>query len=403
MTETIEQLPTFPMERRCPFQLPSEYDRLMEEAPVSQVTRANGVNAWLVARHELVRKVLADSRVSSDRTRPNNPSLVPIPPAFLQPASRPLIVQDPPEHTLHRRLIISEFAVRRVATMRPGIQKIVDDCIDTMLSGERPVDLLNALARPVPTLVICELLGVSYAEREIFYEASNRIFSEQSTPMDIGVAIQDLRKFLDAKIAAKEEEPGDDLLSRLVNRYKEEGVYDRERVISTSLGLLIAGHETTTSMIALGVALLLDTPEQLAILKAEPDTVTTAVEELLRYISIADMITARTATEDIEVGDHVIPADAGLFALLGAANRDPDVFPDPDRLDLRRAEARQHVAFGYGAHQCLGANLARLELEIVYRTLFERIPDLKLAMPIEELPFKNKTALYGLSSLPVTW
>jgi cytochrome P450 len=404
MTEVVGQHPAFPMVRKCPFQPPTEYAELRETEPVSRVARPDGTTPWIVTRYDLVRKLLVDRRISSDRTRPGNPSLVPIPPAFLAPSSRPLIVLDGEEHALHRRLIISEFTVRRVQAMRPSIQRIVDDCIDKMLvAPERPVDLMDLLARPVPTLVICELLGVSYEERDIFYDASNRVFSEDSTPMDIGMAINDLRVFLDGKISAKEAEPGDDLLSRLVARYRDEGVYDRERVISTALGLLIAGHETTTSMIGLGFAVLLDHPEQLARLTADPSIAPQAVEELLRYLSIADMITARAATDEVEVDGTVLAEGDGVYALLGAANRDPSVFPDPDTLDLTRPEARQHVAFGHGAHACLGANLARLELEIVYRTLFERIPGVKLAVPLEEVPFRDKTALYGLSALPVTW
>ncbi|WP_316524170.1 cytochrome P450 [Kitasatospora brasiliensis] len=403
MTEAVGQHPTFPMVRKCPFQPPTEYADLRETKPVSQVTRADGSTPWIITRYDLVRKALADPRISSDRTLPGNPSLVPIPPAFLQPSSRPLIVQDGEEHALHRRLIINEFTVRRVQAMRPDIQRIVDDCVDRMLESQGPVDLVDLLARPVPTLVICELLGVSYEERDIFYDASNRVFAEESTPMDIGMAINDLRVFLNAKIAAKEADPGDDLLSRLVNRYRDEGIYDRERVISSALGLLIAGHETTTSMIALGFAALFDNPEQLAKLTADPSLAPKAVEELLRYLSIADMIPARSLTDEVDLDGTVLPEGTGVFALLGAANRDPEVFPEPDTLDLERPEARQHLAFGHGAHACLGANLARLELEIVYKTVFERIPGIKLAVAVDDLPFRDKTALYGISALPVTW
>ncbi|MEU8181965.1 cytochrome P450 [Micromonospora sp. NPDC049044] len=401
MTEAQVKV-SFPMERKCPFQPPAEYAELRESEPIALVDRAAGGTTWVATKHEYVRKLLADPRVSSDRSRPNNPSLVPIPPQFLQPINRPLVILDPPEHTRHRRLIINEFTMKRVQNLRPNIQRIVDTCIDDILAGENPTDLVENLARPVPTLVICELLGISYEERKIFWDASSRVFRETSTPQEIGAAFQELRGFLDAQIAAKEANPGDDLLSRLVVRYQEEGIYERARIISTALGLLVAGHETTANMIGLGAAALLSHPDQLAEFRADPALAAQTVEELLRYCSITDVITARTVTEDIEIGGVTLQAGDGVVALGGAANRDPEVFPEPDTFDIHRT-SRQHVAFGYGPHQCLGANLARVELEIVYTTLFKRIPTLRLTVPLEELPFKNLAPVYGLRSLPAAW
>jgi cytochrome P450 len=402
MTDVAAELPTFPVRRTCPFEPPAEYAELREAQPVSRVTLTTGNTAWVIANHELVRQILADPRVSSDRTLPGCPRLVQVPPQALKPSARPIIALDPPEHTTHRRMVINEFTVKRIQGMRPRIQEIVDGCVEWMLTGERPVDLVSALAVPVPSLVICELLGVPYQERDTFHRISTVVVSGNSTPPQIGAAIGELRLFLGELVTAKEKDPGEDLLSRLVVKYREAGDYDPERVISTAQILLNAGHETTTNMIALGALALMTHPDQLAAMTADPGLVPQAVEELLRFFSIADLATFRTATADIEIGGVVIREGEGLIALGAAANHDPAVFEEPGELDIRR-NVRQHVAFGYGIHQCLGQNLARLELEIVFRTLFDRIPGLRPAVPVDRLPYKNDGLLYGVYELPVTW
>ncbi|RKT04574.1 cytochrome P450 [Streptomyces sp. 3211.6] len=403
MTDTAPDLQSFPMPRSCPFAPPEQYAEIRDKEPVSRVKLPNGKTAWMVTSHELVRQVLADPRISSDRRLPGNPQLVPIPPAALEGAMRSMLVMDPPEHTAHRRLVINEFTVKRIQALRPRIQEIVDERIDALLACDRPADLVDVLARPVPALVICELLGVPYEDRETFYRFGTVVFGEKSTPQEVGAAIMETRIFLGKLVAAKEQEPGDDLLSRLIVKYKElgEGEYDPQQVVSTAQLLLNAGHETTTSMISLGTAALLEHPDQLAALVEDASLIPQAVEELLRYLSIADLVTFRTATADIQVGDVTIREGEGVLALSGAANWDPAAFAEPDKLDIHR-NPRQHVAFGYGVHQCVGANLARLELEIVFKTLFDRVPGLRLATPLEELPFLQRI-LYGMASLPVTW
>ncbi|MDH6113679.1 cytochrome P450 [Kitasatospora sp. MAP12-15] len=405
MTDTapIEtSFPTFPMARKCPYSPPAEYAGLRETEPVSKVTLPTGATAWVVANHTLVRQILADPRVSSDRTLPGCPRLIQVPPQALRPSSTPLIALDPPEHTTHRRMVTNEFTLKRIQGMRPRIQELVDARIDEMLQSGGSADLVPALAVPVPAMVICELLGVDYEERDTFTRISEVLVRQGSTPPEIGAAMGEIRAFLAKLVADKEKAPEQDLISRLIVKYKESGTYDAERVISTAMVLLNAGHETTTSMIALGAVALLEHPEQLAEIQADPSLVPQAVEELLRYFSIADLVTFRTATEDIALGDVVIKAGEGLIALGAAANHDPQQFPNADILDIHR-NARQHVAFGYGVHQCIGQNLARLELEIVFTTLFSRLPGLKLATPVTELPYKHQGLLFGIHSVPVTW
>jgi cytochrome P450 len=387
------------MARTCPFDPPPRYAELRDEKPVSRVSLPDGRSAWLVAGHELIRAVLADERVSSDRSHPGFPLVMP---GFGAKLKGAFLVKDPPEHSIHRKMVTAEFTVKRVKTMRPRIQQIVNDQIDQMLAGERPTDLVQELSLPVPTLVICELLGVPYRDRMLFHGWTRQIVSTTATAEQRAAVMGGLRDYVMRLVAAKADYPGDDLLSRLVARYQQAGLFDRETLAGVALTLLIAGHETTANMIALGVVGLLENPGQLAALLSDPSLMHGAVEELVRYFPVVDYATSRVAADDIEVAGVLIRRGEGIIAPVGSANRDPRAFPDPDILDIHR-NAHGHLSFGYGIHQCLGQNLARLELEIVYSTLFARIPGLRLAVPVDELPFKHDANVYGVHRLPVTW
>ena len=402
MTETTE-LPTFPKARSCPFDPPTEYSRLREDQPVARVLLPTGKPAWLVTRHAYARQLLADSRVSVDRSAPGYPALVPGIAGFGRQIKGFLTWMDPPEHTTHRRMLLNEFTVRRIQAIRPQIQRIVDGALDEMLSGQKPVDLVEALARPVPTQVICELLGVPYADRDLFHKRASVLDNREATPEQKIAALREMYAYLGELVVEKDQAPADDLLSRLVAKYREAGIYDHEVLTGIAVLVLTGGHETTANMIALGVVALLEKPEQRAALMADPaGAAPGAVEELLRYFSIAEYSTSRVATADIEIDGVLIRAGEGIIALNSAADRDKRVFADPDALDIAR-DTGQHMAFGYGIHQCLGQNLARLELQIVYTTLFERVPSLRLAIPFDEVPFKESANFYGIHEVPVTW
>lgn len=392
---------TFPITRTCPFAPVEEHVRLREEAPVSRVRLSSGTEAWALTRHEDVRAMLADPRFSSDRFHPSFPRLSGERLAF-RAGSRSMISMDPPEHGAVRRAVTGEFTVRRLAALRPRIQQIVDDHIDTMLAGPRPADLVQALALPVPSQVICELLGVPYADHDFFQGRSSTILQVAAPLAERERARDELETYLDDLVTRKEAAPTDDLLGRQIRRRREDGTADHEAVVSLAILLLVAGHDTTANMISLGTLLLLETPRQLALIREDPAKTGGAVEELLRYFTIAERATTRFATEDVEIGGVLVRAGEGVLGLSNTANRDPDVFDRPDEFDIDRG-ARNHIAFGFGTHQCLGQNLARTELKIVFDTLFARVPSLRLAVPVDRVPLKTDGTIFGIYELPVTW
>jgi cytochrome P450 len=394
--------PEFPMQRaaRCPFDPPPALRDLQEEGPLAKVRLSDDSTAWLVTRYADQRAVLGNPKVSAEADRPGYPN----PNASEGGSSKiSFILMDDPEHARLRRMVTASFTTKRVAAMRPAIQKIVDDLIDAMLAGPKPVDLVEAFALPMPSLVICELLGVPYADHDFFQDNSKVIISRHATPQQNHAAMVALFAYLDGLMTKKIAEPGDDLLSGLAERVKA-GELSREDAAQMGILLLIAGHETTANMIALGTLALLQHPDQLALLRGsdDPKLVASAVEELLRYLNIPHNGRRRVALEDIEVAGRTIRAGEGLIMPNDIANRDPGAFPEPDRLDLAR-EARHHVAFGFGVHQCLGQPLARVELQVVYSTLYKRIPTLALATDLDQIQFKHDGSVYGVYELSVTW
>ncbi|MCC5480537.1 cytochrome P450 [Streptomyces barringtoniae] len=398
------QVPDYPMPRaaRCPFDPPPALHVLQDQAPISRVRLWDGSTPWLVTRYEDTRALLADPRISSESDLPHYPHLSPAQKERRR-QSRTFINMDDPEHARLRRMVTAAFSIRQVEALRPAIQKIVDGLIDTMLAGPKPVDLVQAFALPVPSLVICELLGVPYADHDFFQANSKILIKRTSTVEQARVATQQLLDYLDRQIGVKLAHPADDVLSTLAERVRA-GELSRREAASMGMLLLTAGHETTANMIALGTLALLQNPDQLGWLREsdDPKAVASAVEELLRYLTIVHSGRRRVALEDIEVGGVTIRAGEGVVLANDVANRDPDAFPAPDQLDLNR-NPRHHVAFGFGVHQCLGQPLARVELQVVYSTLYRRIPTLKLAVDLDEIPFKHDGTVYGVYELPVTW
>ncbi|WP_462203453.1 cytochrome P450 [Frankia sp. CcWB3] len=402
-SDTTRKLVPFPQEKApgCPFDLPPGYRALQEREPVFRALLPSGQEAWVVTRHRDVRAVLEDPRFSADSGRPNFPSM------FRQAAPQVLrgtfVRADGAEHLRYRRMLGVEFTARKAELSRARITEIADARIDAMLAAGPPVDLMAMLAYPVPSTVVSELLGVPRADHELF-EASTRILvNGRSSVEEMTRAKDDILAHLNGLVAAKEREPGDDMVSRLLVRHVATGELDREEVAVVAWLLLAAGHHMTATMIGTGTALLLRHPDQLAVLSDDPATVVNAVEELLRHQTAMQIGMSRVALEDVELGGVRIRAGDGVVCQLASANRDPEVYPDPDRLDVRRS-ARGHVAFGFGPHQCLGQTLARVELQVVLGRLFERVPGLRLAVAPEEVPFWHHVfGIHGVRELPVAW
>jgi hypothetical protein len=401
MTDVQDKVYDFPLTRSCPFDPPPEYAELRAERPVAPATLF-GRRAWLVSRYDDVRQALSDPRVSADGSRPDFPT---------GPAGNILhghsglpsfLRMDPPEHDVLRRMITREFMVKRVEALRPRIQELVDTLIDAMLAGDKPADLVEALADPMPSTVICWLLGVPMEDQGFFQDRSTYLF-RRGVPDEVrGKKILELNDYIYDLVDRKNAEPGDDIVSRLVVEQMRTGHLDRRGVQGMAFLLLVAGHETTGNMTALGTLALLQHPEQYAALREDPSLVPGAVEELLRYLTILNEPNFRVAAEDLEIGGQQIRAGDAVIPLTFSANRDEGHYSDPDTLDIHRG-VRDHLAFGFGVHQCLGQPLARVELQVVYATLARRIPTLRLAVPLEKVPYKTDVDIYGVHALPVTW
>ena len=405
-TEATSGIPEYPMARAtgCPFAPPPDVLALAEAKPLSRVKFCDGTTAWLITGYEDVRSLFSDSRFCVVDRRPGFPHWNEGMQSTVHKRPRSVFTSDAEEHTRFRRMLSKPFTFKRVEGLRPVIQQITDDHIDAILAGPQPADIVTALALPVPSLVISQLLGVPYEDAEFFQHHANIGLARYATGEDTAKGAAGLAKYLANLVETKMANPAEDAVSDLAERVKAGELSVREAA-QLGTGLLIAGHETTANMIGLGVLALLQHPDQLAVLRDTDDAkvVANAVEELLRYLSIIQNGQRRVAIEDIEIAGETIRAGEGIIIDLAPANWDPNTFDEPERLYLHRSKAGQHVAFGYGRHQCVGQQLARAELQIVFHTLFHRIPAMRLAVPVEEVPFKHDRLAYGVYELPVMW
>ncbi|MER6007826.1 cytochrome P450 [Nonomuraea angiospora] len=397
---TTTDLPAFPADRdaRCPFDPAPEYQEWRQESGLRKVDW-QGREVWAVSRYEDVKFAMTDPRISAEvAPQPGNTEYH----GDAMPKIFPRM--DDPEHAVLRRMLTKDFTVKRVNALRPEIEKMANEFIDTMIANGGPADLVQSYALPIPSLVISLLLGVPYSDHRFFQEITAVVMSRTVSVEEKQQAIGRIFVYLNDLVARKEAEPDDALISRLIHEYLATGELTRQTIAMNSFILLNAGHETTANMIGLGTLTLLQNPDTLARVRdtEDPKVISGAVEELLRYLTIAHNLIARVAKEDIEIGGTLVRAGEGLIMNLPAANRDPAFLDDPDTLDVDR-NVRGHMAFGYGVHQCLGQTLARAELEIALPTLLRRLPNLRLAVPFEEIRFRGDMNIYGVHELPVEW
>lgn len=401
MAETLSPIP-FPFpEPPSVYELSPELSRIREERSVAEVTLPDGTSAWLVTRYADVRKVLVDPRFSSRVAA----AMMALSESELgKLTNESLIGTDPPQHTRLRKLVSREFTARRVEEMRPRVARMVAELLDRMESLPRPVDLVQNFSLPLPVRVICDLLGVPAADQGEFHKWSNGLLGDWTRAKEKEEAAVALIAYLGRLIVDKRNNPADDLLSALIRAKDDEDKLSERELIALGIGLLSAGHETTANQINMFLLTLLRFPEEFARLRANPDGIPRAVEELLRFVPITATGDGlpRITTAEVEVNGVTIPAGAIVIPSLAAANRDPAVFDNPDQLNLDRADNPQ-VGFGAGIHHCLGAQLARVELQETLSALFRRMPDVRLAVPESELRRKSSSMIRGLESMPITW
>ncbi|MFI9408050.1 cytochrome P450 [Nocardia sp. NPDC052316] len=399
MTESLHTITSLPTARQpgCPFDPPAELIEARRHAPISHYTFPGGKPGWLVTGYELVRSILADSRFSSRKELMLHPTIdysgFEIPPA---PPGE-FLLMDEPQHGRYRIPLVRKFTARRMRLLTERVEQITAEHLDAMEKAGPPTDLVTAFARPIPAIMICELLGVPYDDRDSFQENVESFMNGETSDEDLMAAVTATYDYLTELVAAKRANPTDDVLSDLTDTDLTD-----EELRGMALVLLAAGLDTTANMLALGTFALLQHPEQLTALRADPALTDQSVEELLRYLSVAKT-SMRTALEDVELAGQTIKAGQVVIASYNTANRDPERFADPHLLDIHR-RADGHLAFGHGAHHCLGAQLARVEMRVAFPALLNRFPTLRLAVPAEEVPLRPESAdIYGLKSLPVTW
>lgn len=379
----------------------AEYARMRVECPVQRVRRASGLKPYLITRYDDAKAALADPRLSKNPHNAEKEITAAGLAYFLLKSGTGLGynmgVVDPPEHTRMRKLVSAEFTPRRVEGLRRRIQEITDQLIDAFADrGE--ADVIREFAAALPALVIGELLGLPREDHEQFREWA---FESQRPPQDPrqAAALLALNEYVADNISRKRHEPGLDLLSALVSSNDEDRLSDEE-LLGNAVLLLITGHETTVNLIGNGLFALLQNPDQLDLLRRQPELIPDAVEELLRYDGPVERASTRYTAEDVEIAGTVIPKGSIVVVALNSANRDPDAFPEPDRLDVTRGD-RTHLAFGHGIHFCPAASLARLEAQIAFETLLSRLSTIELAVPASEVTYSPSNMMRSLESLPV--
>ncbi|MGX1855651.1 cytochrome P450 [Streptomyces sp. NBC_01456] len=397
--------PVIPYKRTCPFDPAAEYAQLREEDPISPVAfelSPREKDGWLITRHEHIRQIMTDSRFSH---RSELLALVHSPPfpveEYAPEPSAPgnFVRMDAPDHTRYRRLLTGFFTVRKIQQYEPTLERIIDGVLDEMAAMEPPVDLLKVFAEKIPARSTCSIMGVSESDLMALAEHFSVIMRIEYSLEEFVHHNTELNATLERMMAERfAGEPGDDLLGQLIAT----GELTEQEMFNIAWIAIGGALDTTPNMFALGTFALLEHPEQLAKVRERPELMENTVEELLRYLTISHFGASRVALEDVEIGGRTIKAGQTVVLSLPSANRDPRYFENADEFDIDRP-SRRHLAFGFGIHQCLGQHLARASLRIGFQKLFDRFPDLRLAVPAEQVPLRETAIHYGVFELPVTW
>jgi len=393
-------LPTLPFDQPNLLGIAPALRALQSEGPIARVRTATGDEAWLVTRYDEVRELFGDQRLG--RSHPDPDRAARVTNSVLMGGPQDNYDTEDADHARMRALLVPRFSARRMRALTPRVGELVDGLLDDLAAHGAPADLHRALSFPLPVLVICELLGVPYEDRERFHEWSTRMAGLDDADAS-AAAMESMVGYMRDLVRRKRVEPGNDVLTELVG--SEDGQLTDDDIAGLGAVVLFAGHETTVVRIDLGTVLLLTNPEQRAELVTDPARVPAAVEEILR-LSLGGGGQGglpRYARADIEIGGVTIRAGDAVLLALGAANQDGRAFPDPDRFDLDRSCPHPHLAFGHGARYCIGATLARLELTAVFERLFQRLPTLELGVDIQALRWRENLLTGGLAELPVTW
>nr|BFE60233.1 cytochrome P450 [Dactylosporangium thailandense] len=396
----------YPAAREAPDLVPARYADWREESPATRVKLPDGRPAWLVTRYDDVRNVLRNATLSSDTSAPACPrfgSAVEVP-----PLNTTLIALDGPAHSRLRRMLGPEFSVASVARLTPVVDRIVRESLDRLTAGrhtpDAPADLVEGFALPVASRLICHILGLSYEAHATFEQSTHVLSAGTSTAqqkLDAGATIVGLVTEL---VAQRLREPTDaDLTGRLTGRYVATGELTEQEAVHNLTLLLGAGHHTSANMTSLSALSFMLHPSLARRFRDEPEVRPNLVEELLRHHTIVQLGLSRVAGTDIALGDTVIREGEGIVLSLQGANGDPRHFAGPGTLDPDRAEARYHLAFGFGPHTCIGQNVARVTIRSALSGLVQRLPGMRLAVPLEQLSFNDALDFHGLRRLPVHW
>ncbi|HEX4701829.1 MAG TPA: cytochrome P450 [Pseudonocardiaceae bacterium] len=393
-------LPTLPFDRPNLLDLAPKMRELQADDPICRVRTSAGDEAWLVTRYDDVRTLLADPRLGRSHPTPERAARI-SQSALLGGAADGFDTEDA-DHALMRARLVPRFSARRMRLLKQRVETMVDDLLTALAQRTPPVDLHEALSFPLPVLVICELLGVPYADRDHFRALSTGTADTTDNQLS-AKSYQALIDYVRDLVARKRTEPGNDMLSELIT--VEDGALTDDDIAGLGAIVLFAGHETTVVRIDMGTLLLLSNPEQYTALRDDPTRTPSAVEEILRLgvggAGSGGML--RYARTDVDISGVRINAGDAVLLAISSANQDGRAYQDPDRMDITRAPGSPHLSFGHGARYCIGAALARVELTAVFERLGPRFPTLRLAVPVSDLRWRSHLLSGGLTELPVTW